>query len=201
MANRRHEHGHPLLAPHQIILRPLVTEKGMHRSTRYNAYAFEVNRMATKDDVRRAVEELFNVKVRSRAHAEPQGQAAPHAVQQRLHEGLEEGDREARPRTSDRLLLRSMRPDRSQRKTVVTERRKFEETEYLKDERCMGIRRYKPVTPGRRGATVSDFAELTQGAKPEKSLLVPEEKARRPQQPGPDHRSASWRRSQADASG
>jgi len=53
----------PLLAPHQIILRPLVTEKGMHRSTRYNAYAFEVNRLATKEDVRRSVEELFNVKV------------------------------------------------------------------------------------------------------------------------------------------
>ena len=33
----------------------------------------------------------------------------------------------------------------------------------------MGIRRYKPVTPGRRGATVSDFADLTPGAKPEKS--------------------------------
>ena len=43
-----------LLAPHQIIVRPLVTEKGMHRSTRYNAYAFEVNRMATKHDVRQA---------------------------------------------------------------------------------------------------------------------------------------------------
>ncbi|MDH3716766.1 MAG: 50S ribosomal protein L23 [Planctomycetota bacterium] len=51
------------LEPHQVILRPLVTEKGMHRSTRYNAYAFEVNRLATKDDVRRAVEDLFNVKV------------------------------------------------------------------------------------------------------------------------------------------
>ena len=51
------------LEPHQIIMRPLVTEKGMHRSTRNNAYAFEVNRQATKDDVRRAVEELFNVKV------------------------------------------------------------------------------------------------------------------------------------------
>src|SRR5438132_851477 len=51
------------LEPHQIILRPLVTEKGMHRSSRYNAYAFEVSRMATKHDVRRAVEELFNVKV------------------------------------------------------------------------------------------------------------------------------------------
>ena len=37
----------------------------------------------------------------------------------------------------------------------------------------MGIRKYKPITPGRRGATVSDFAELTQGATPEKSLLRP----------------------------
>ena len=51
------------LEPHQIILRPLVTEKGMHRSTRNNAYAFEVHRLATKADVRRAVEELFNVTV------------------------------------------------------------------------------------------------------------------------------------------
>ncbi len=37
----------------------------------------------------------------------------------------------------------------------------------------MGIRKYKPVTPGRRDATVSDYAELTPGAKPEKSLLRP----------------------------
>lgn len=51
------------LEPHQVILRPLVTEKGMHRSTRNNAYAFEVNRLATKADVRRAVEELFDVTV------------------------------------------------------------------------------------------------------------------------------------------
>jgi len=51
------------LEPHQIIVRPLVTEKGMHRSTRNNAYAFEVHKLATKSDVRRAVEELFNVQV------------------------------------------------------------------------------------------------------------------------------------------
>jgi large subunit ribosomal protein L23 len=51
------------LVPHQIILRPLVTEKGVHRSNRHNAYAFEVNTMANKHDVRRAIEELFNVKV------------------------------------------------------------------------------------------------------------------------------------------
>ncbi len=37
----------------------------------------------------------------------------------------------------------------------------------------MGIRRYKPITPGRRGATVSDFADLTPGAKPPKKLVRP----------------------------
>ncbi|MGD0653394.1 MAG: 50S ribosomal protein L2 [Thermoguttaceae bacterium] len=40
----------------------------------------------------------------------------------------------------------------------------------------MGIRRYNPTTPGRRGATVSDFAELTPGAKPVKSLMIPKRK-------------------------
>ena len=40
----------------------------------------------------------------------------------------------------------------------------------------MGIRRYKPTTAGRRGASVSDFAELTEGAKPEKTLLAPKHK-------------------------
>jgi large subunit ribosomal protein L2 len=36
----------------------------------------------------------------------------------------------------------------------------------------MGIRYYKPVTPGRRGATVSDFEEITDRKKrPEKSLV------------------------------
>jgi large subunit ribosomal protein L23 len=51
------------LEPHQIILRPLVTEKGLHKANRYNAYAFEVNSLAGKDDVRRAIEALFDVKV------------------------------------------------------------------------------------------------------------------------------------------
>ena len=37
----------------------------------------------------------------------------------------------------------------------------------------MGIRKYKPTSPGRRGATVSDFADLTPGAVPEKALLRP----------------------------
>lgn len=51
------------LEPHQVILRPLVTEKGMHKANRCNAYAFEICQAAGKADVRRAVEELFEVKV------------------------------------------------------------------------------------------------------------------------------------------
>lgn len=51
------------LEPHQVVIKPLVTEKGVHRSTRNNAYSFQINRLATKTDVRRAVEELFDVKV------------------------------------------------------------------------------------------------------------------------------------------
>jgi large subunit ribosomal protein L23 len=51
------------LEPYQVIMRPLVTEKGVHRSTRQNQYAFEVNPLASKEDVRRAVEELFEVTV------------------------------------------------------------------------------------------------------------------------------------------
>ena len=35
----------------------------MHRSQRNNQYSFEINPQATKEDVRRAVEDLFNVKV------------------------------------------------------------------------------------------------------------------------------------------
>src|SRR6266851_5146897 len=34
----------------------------------------------------------------------------------------------------------------------------------------MGIRKYKPTTPGRRGASGADFAEITRG-EPEKSLV------------------------------
>jgi large subunit ribosomal protein L2 len=41
----------------------------------------------------------------------------------------------------------------------------------------MGIRTYKPTSPGRRGGQVSDFAEITDRKKePEKSLIVPAKK-------------------------
>lgn len=51
------------LEPHQVILRPLVTEKGVHRSSRDNQYSFEVNALADKATVKKAVEALFDVRV------------------------------------------------------------------------------------------------------------------------------------------
>lgn len=51
------------LEPYQVIVRPLVTEKGMHLSNKYNAYSFEVNPLATKDQIKAAVQELWNVRV------------------------------------------------------------------------------------------------------------------------------------------
>ena len=51
------------LDSHMVIVRPLVTEKGVHQSEKYNAYAFEVHPQATKDDIRKAVQELWEVRV------------------------------------------------------------------------------------------------------------------------------------------
>ena len=53
----------PKLEPHQVILRPLVTEKGTHQFTHRNAYPFEVNLWATKEQIKAAVQELFGVRV------------------------------------------------------------------------------------------------------------------------------------------
>jgi large subunit ribosomal protein L23 len=48
--------------PHQIVRRPVVTEKGTALKEQ-NKYLFEVDRRANKVQIRQAVEALFNVKV------------------------------------------------------------------------------------------------------------------------------------------
>ena len=51
------------LEPHQVILKPMVTEKGMFQSEHFNQYTFKVNPLATKTDIKNAVEKLFEVEV------------------------------------------------------------------------------------------------------------------------------------------
>lgn len=59
---------------YQIIVKPLVTEKGTHQSrqsheatrtrpARGGAYAFQVHPRATKPQIKQAVEKIYNVKV------------------------------------------------------------------------------------------------------------------------------------------
>lgn len=52
-----------ILQPHEVIRRPLVTEKGTHLSEKLNAYSFEVHPLAGKKDIKAAVEQLWDVRV------------------------------------------------------------------------------------------------------------------------------------------
>ncbi len=56
------------LDPHQIIIRPLITEKSTHLSEKRpkekgGTYCFEVHQDANKIQVKQAVEKIYNVKV------------------------------------------------------------------------------------------------------------------------------------------
>ncbi len=49
---------------HQVVIRPLVTEKGTHTSATQNAYPFQVHPQANKFEIKHAIELIYNVKVR-----------------------------------------------------------------------------------------------------------------------------------------
>jgi large subunit ribosomal protein L23 len=67
----------PELKPYQVVLRPIVTEKSTHQSTRAerhpsaedgklgasSSYTFEVCSHASKTDIKKAVQEMFGVRV------------------------------------------------------------------------------------------------------------------------------------------
>ena len=50
------------MLPEEIILAPVITEKS-NDDVQFGKYTFKVNKKATKVDVKRAVEKLFEVKV------------------------------------------------------------------------------------------------------------------------------------------
>ena len=68
------------MTAHEIILRPIVTEKSM-TGIANKSYTFQVASSATKIDVKHAVEELFGVQVRKvntlhvRGHMRRQGRS------------------------------------------------------------------------------------------------------------------------------
>jgi large subunit ribosomal protein L23 len=48
---------------YQIVIRPLVTEKGTHQAQTKNSYAFEVAAGASKAQIKQAIEKIYEVKV------------------------------------------------------------------------------------------------------------------------------------------
>ena len=52
------------LSNHGVLLRPILTEKTTFGIEALNAYVFEVHPTANKIQIRKAVENLFDVKVR-----------------------------------------------------------------------------------------------------------------------------------------
>ena len=47
-----------------VIIKPLVTEKSTHLQATRNSYAFQVSPKANKHDIKTAIEQTYNVKVR-----------------------------------------------------------------------------------------------------------------------------------------
>ncbi|MFA5240048.1 MAG: 50S ribosomal protein L23 [Phycisphaerae bacterium] len=52
-----------MLDDRSVIIRPLVTEQGMHFANVKGAYSFEVNKKANKTQIKQAVEKIYSVKV------------------------------------------------------------------------------------------------------------------------------------------
>lgn len=72
----QYERSGPKLEPYQVVIRPLITEKATflaNPTARYDAegkdiprrsaYTFEVHPLATKTEIKNAIESLFDVKV------------------------------------------------------------------------------------------------------------------------------------------
>lgn len=51
------------MTPYEILKRPLITEKSTLQKEALNQLTFEVARKANKVEIRRAVEQVFNVRV------------------------------------------------------------------------------------------------------------------------------------------
>ena len=50
-------------SPYQVVLRPLLTEKGTRLKEAGNHYLFQVARTANKIEIKQAIEQLFKVTV------------------------------------------------------------------------------------------------------------------------------------------
>jgi len=58
---------------YSIIVRPIITEQGMHFANVKGAYSFQVNKKANKAEIKNAVEKIYGVKVQKVRTSNRQG--------------------------------------------------------------------------------------------------------------------------------
>jgi large subunit ribosomal protein L23 len=51
------------MEPTTVVQRPIITERATYASAELNRYTFEVDKRASKDQIKRAVEQLYKVRV------------------------------------------------------------------------------------------------------------------------------------------
>ena len=127
----------------KIIIRPIISEKS-YAQIDHSRYTFEVHPDAHKTMIAQAIHQLFNVTVVAVSTANVRPKPKRRGLTQGPHLGVEEGRRAARARRQDRILRGQV----------------------------MGIKRFKPTSPGRRFMTVDTFEDITR-SEPERSLVAP----------------------------
>ena len=65
---------------YDIIIRPVVTEKTSIQKEDFNQVSFEVDRRANRVEIRRAIEQIFNVRVDDVKTMQVKGKFRPHTV-------------------------------------------------------------------------------------------------------------------------
>ena len=146
---------------HEIVVRPVVTEKSSAAYQTRGEYTFEVHPEANKYQIRQAIEKLFGVKVTDVWTMQMRrGKVTPRSARRGTHA------RAGRRRSS-----------RSRTATRSTSSRAE-----------MSIRQFQPVTAGTRFRSVSGFRRDHAGHAGEVAARAAEEVGR-PQQPRPHRRS------------
>ena len=145
--------------PRDILLAPVDLREELRRSSTRTSTRSSCRPDANKTQIKIAVEQVFGVKVTRVNTLNRQGK------RMRTRIGL----RQARRHQARHRQPRRRRPHRHLRRSgLLTGHPTTDEDR----ETAMGIRKYKPTTPGRRGSSVADFVEITR-SEPEKSLVRP----------------------------
>ena len=130
---------------HDVLIRPILTEKTTQLESAGNVYAFEVGEGANKHQIKAAVESVFGVTVEDVRTAIMRGKNKRFG---RYYGSVQTGRR----RTSS-----------FQKATPSTSTNRSKELNN-------GNKKFNPTTPSRRFMSTSDFAEVT-ADRPEKSLV------------------------------